>query len=183
MACALLIISAVVPSLGARATASAAVVPPAPTRFSTTTGWPRISESGCATMRAAMSVPPPAPKPSTMRIGCFGQSCAKRSKGCATIEMTNAASAALMAKVMQPSFGICVDARVGRQPRSLLLVRDRIDEHADFLDVDLAGVATLHEHGRLARETDAGRRTGDDDVARLERHALGDINERLGDRE
>src|SRR5262245_34681223 len=163
MACALLIISAVYPSLGARATASAAVVPPAPTRFSTTTGWPRISESGCATMRAAMSVPPPAPKPTTIRIGCFGQSCAKRSEGCATIEMTNAVSAALTANVMQPSFGAGqADARVRRRPRELLLVRDRIDEHADLLDVDLAGVATLHEYGRLARKTDARRRAGDD---------------------
>src|SRR5262249_19892719 len=112
-------------------------------------------------MRAAMSVPPPAPKPTTIRIGCFGQSCAKRVEGCATIEKTNAASAALMANVMQPSFGICVDARVRRQPRALLLVHDRVREHADFLDVDFAGVPALHEHGRLASETNARGRAGD----------------------
>src|SRR5215470_2831823 len=129
-------------------------------------------------MRAAMSVPPPAPRPTTMRIGCFGQSCAKRSEGCATIEMNNAASAALMANVMQPSFGICVDARVRRQPRALLLVRDWVRQHTDILNVDLAGVAALHEHGRLARETDARGRTSDDDVARLKRHALRDIDQR-----
>src|SRR5262245_28053798 len=130
-------------------------------------------------MRAAISVPPPAPKPTTIRIGCFGQSCAKRNKGCATIETTNAASAALMTKVMQPSFGVrAVDACVRRPQQELLFVRDRVDEHADLLDVDLAGVAAFHEHRRLARETDTRRRAGDDDVAGLERHALRDINER-----
>ena len=51
-------------------------MPPAPTRFSTTTGWPSAFDSGSATMRAAMSVPPPAPKPTMMRIGRVGQSCA-----------------------------------------------------------------------------------------------------------
>src|SRR5262245_48844959 len=108
-------------------------------------------------MRAAMSVPPPAPKPSTMRIGCFGQSCANRSKGCATMEMTNAANAALMVNVMQPpSAPRAADARlrVRRRPRKLLLVSDWIREHADLFDVDLAGVAALHEHWWLARKTD-----------------------------
>src|SRR5471032_1293473 len=76
MTCALLIISAMYPSFGALATALAAVTPPAPTRFSTTTGCPRISDNGSATIRAAMSVPPPAPKPTRMRMVRVGHSCA-----------------------------------------------------------------------------------------------------------
>ncbi len=36
---------------------------------------------------------------------------------------------------------------------------------------------------RLARVTDAGRRTGENDVARLKRHALGHIDQHLVDRE
>src|SRR5438067_2092443 len=51
-------------------------MPPALGRFSTTTGWPKISCSGCATIRAARSVPPPAPKPTTILIVRVGQSCA-----------------------------------------------------------------------------------------------------------
>src|SRR5262245_53205750 len=101
-------------------------------------------------MRAAMSVPPPAPKPSTIRIGCLGQSCANKSEACATNAMTSAVNAALMTNGMQPSFGRGrrVDAclRMRRRPQELLLVSDWIREHADFLDVDLAGVAALHEH-------------------------------------
>src|SRR6266480_5604323 len=67
---------------------------------------------------------------------------------------------------------------------ALLLVRDRVDEHADALDVDLAGIARLHPHRvRLARVADAGARPGKYDIARLERHALADIGDGLGDRE
>src|SRR5262249_11392167 len=65
---------AVSPSFGDFATASAAVVPAAPARFSTTTAWPRISANGCAINRAEMSVPPPALAPTTRRMGRVGQS-------------------------------------------------------------------------------------------------------------
>src|SRR3954452_19146599 len=74
------------------------------------------------------------------------------------------------------------NAGVRRQPRALLLVRDRVRQHADILNVDLAGVAALHEHGRLARETDTRGRAGDDYIARLERYALRDVDQRLSDR-
>src|SRR5712691_4833560 len=63
-----------------------------------------------------------------------------------------------------------------------LLVLDRVDQHADALDVDLAGVALLHPQRRLARVADAGRRAGEDDVAGLERDALGDVGDGLRDR-
>src|SRR5262245_64305597 len=64
-----------------------------------------------------------------------------------------------------------------------LLVRNRVDEHTDALNVDLAAVAALHEYWRLAREANARGRAGDDDIAGLERHALADVDERLSDRE
>src|SRR5882757_9424588 len=64
-------------------------------------------------------------------------------------------------------------ARARIEPVALrLLVRDRIYQHADPLDVDLAGIAVLHPDRRLARKADARGRAGHDDVARLERHAL-----------
>jgi hypothetical protein len=39
------------------------MLPPAPDLFSTATGCPMFSESFCATMRAAVSVPPPVRSP------------------------------------------------------------------------------------------------------------------------
>src|SRR5215831_3542389 len=59
----------VYPSLSARATASLPSVPPAPGRFSITTGWPSFSCSDCATMRPMMSAPPPGPNGTIMRRG------------------------------------------------------------------------------------------------------------------
>src|SRR5262249_14459380 len=72
-------IRSVYPSLSARATASLPRVPPAPGRFSITTGWPSFSCSDCATMRPMMSAPPPGPNGTTMRTGRCGQSCAAAS--------------------------------------------------------------------------------------------------------
>ena len=69
---ALLPITKVYPSGAARATASAPTLPFAPTRFSTTTGWPRLSESFCATTRAARSEPPPAGNATTILIAREG---------------------------------------------------------------------------------------------------------------
>jgi hypothetical protein len=49
------------------------MLPPAPPRFSTTTGCPRRSESACAIILAVTSVLPPAAKPTINRIGFAGQ--------------------------------------------------------------------------------------------------------------
>ena len=56
----------------ARAAASAPMRPPAPVRFSTTTGWPSVSPMRSARMRAATSVEPPGAKGTIRRIGRFG---------------------------------------------------------------------------------------------------------------
>ena len=58
-------ISRVCPSAGARATASAAIAPAAPGRFSTTNSWPKVSPSGWAISRAMPSVLPPGAKGTT----------------------------------------------------------------------------------------------------------------------
>src|SRR5581483_3516549 len=47
---------------------------PPPGLFSTITGWPRLSESFWPNTRAMMSLPPPAAKPTMMRIGLAGYS-------------------------------------------------------------------------------------------------------------
>ena len=56
----------------ARATALAPMVPLAPGRFSTSTGWPSRSARRAAILRRAMSGPPPAGRPSTTVTGRLG---------------------------------------------------------------------------------------------------------------
>jgi len=55
-----------------RATPSAATLPPAPGRFSTTNGCPSRSDNHCAITRATMSIACPAGKPTTMRTARDG---------------------------------------------------------------------------------------------------------------
>src|ERR1051326_881941 len=59
------------------------------------------------------------------------------------------------------------------------LLGDRIAQHADALDLDLAHVARAHPQGRLARVADPRRRAHGDDVARLERHPLRHVDDGL----
>src|SRR5882672_11991422 len=49
------------------------IVPPAPARFSTSTGWPQAALSFSPISRAAMSVALPAANGTTMRIGLTGK--------------------------------------------------------------------------------------------------------------
>ena len=53
------------------ATDLAAIVPPPPGRFSTTT-WPSVAESGCAISRAITSAGPPGGNGTIRRIGRLG---------------------------------------------------------------------------------------------------------------
>src|SRR6478609_4338684 len=66
----------VYPSAGARAAASAPTVPPAPERFSTTTGWPRASCKPVAVMRVMTSTAPPGGNGLMKRTGREGKACA-----------------------------------------------------------------------------------------------------------
>ena len=67
MARAVVVTRIVCPSGAAFATKLAAVLPPAPARFSTVTGWPHLSCSFWPTERARVSAKPPAAKP-TIRL-------------------------------------------------------------------------------------------------------------------
>src|SRR2546422_11039636 len=69
-------ISMMWPSGGALATISVPIMPEAPGRFSTTNGWPRLSESFGAMSRPTMSVEPPGAKPSIRRTVLVGYACA-----------------------------------------------------------------------------------------------------------
>ena len=57
----------------ARATLAAAMVPPAPTVFSTSTVWPSVLPMGMAIRRATASVGPPAANGTTSEIGRSGK--------------------------------------------------------------------------------------------------------------
>ena len=72
----------VFPSGAAWATRAAPIAPLAPATFSTTTGWPSAAVSRSLTMRAMVSVFPPAAYGTTAVMGRVGQSlaCAVQAK-------------------------------------------------------------------------------------------------------
>src|SRR5258706_11289558 len=74
-------INSVVPSGFAFATTSAPITPPAPPRFSTTTGCPHSCCSFTPTVRAVMSVPPPGANGTTKVTDLAGQVCASKVAG------------------------------------------------------------------------------------------------------
>ena len=83
------------PSGRADATRPAAMVPPAPVTFSTTTGWPRSFAMPSATMREITSVGPPAENGTTIVTGRLGKGCcARRAAGAASASGMAAAAAA-----------------------------------------------------------------------------------------
>src|SRR5262245_45439722 len=65
----------VMPSGSDFATASAPILPPAPMRFSTTTGWPIRSDRCCPTRRASVSPDPPGPNGAMNLMGLAGSDC------------------------------------------------------------------------------------------------------------
>src|ERR1051326_438975 len=139
-----------------------------PCLFSTTTGWPSSSDRGWPMMRVTMSVPPPGPAPTITWIGRVGHSCAEALT--ATSPVAAASSSVASLPIMRSSW------------LGLLLVLDRVTQDPDALD--LAGVAVLHPDPiGLARMADARRRAGEDDVARLEREPLRDVDQHLAHRE
>ncbi len=69
-------ISSVCPSGGDLATISPPIMPPAPGRLSTTTGWPSSSLRPGATARALISTLPPGANGTTIRMGLTGKVCA-----------------------------------------------------------------------------------------------------------
>src|SRR5258708_15239465 len=74
------------------------MLPAAPGRLSTITGWPHFSASFSATMRGIRSALPPAGNGTTMRTGFAGHSCA----WAAVASMTAAAARSLMLSTEPP---------------------------------------------------------------------------------
>src|SRR6478735_4768762 len=75
----------VVPSFGDRNTRVTPMVPPAPPTFSTITGWPSDAFMCSATMRATMSVMPPAGNGTMSVTGFDGNDCACTAKALPSI--------------------------------------------------------------------------------------------------
>src|SRR3974390_3717998 len=156
-------------------------------------------------MRETMSVPPPGPKPTSTRIGLsFGHSaCAEPVRASAAnasaahkirfiaSSLTVRALSALV--VCARNFAVRGLSRTAplihresgnersvARPNLQFLVLDRIAQRANAFDLDFGDVTGLHPHWlRLARMADAGRRAGEQNVAGLECHTLGQINEAL----
>src|SRR5437870_5270213 len=125
------------------------MVPPAPGRFSTTSGWPSAAASLSATGRAMVSVADPGVKGTMMRIGLAG-------KGCA--DAAQAAKRARLAARLGVEVGAQCRLRIGRRAELAQRVRDQAAEGGE----------------RDARGLELPRRDGDDVAAQLERIADGE---------
>src|SRR5436309_8547301 len=121
----------VYPSGSARNTASAPMLPAAPGRLSTITGWPHFSLNFSATMRGIRSALPPAGNGTTMRTGFPGHSCA-----CTAVASITAAANRSLMPSSEPPEERCVQHVVGvgsveRGVASYLLVALPVEAHAE----------------------------------------------------
>src|SRR5258706_1268740 len=128
------------------------MVPPAPPRFSTSTGWPIDSCMRCATMRAAMSVVPPAGNGTMMRRGLYGKDCGRTAPLAAA---SSSKSRNLYVTDVQDFIAFHPSRRLGVDDVAGLLAdqraRDRrIDRDAALLDVGLVVADDLVGRRRLA---------------------------------
>src|SRR5262249_48840614 len=98
------------------------IIPAAAGLFSTTTRWPSASPSLSATKRAGISVGPPAPKPTTSRIGRVGYGSP------ALAAPASAASAS--SSSAQPSLVFRLRRALPHRPLPRLRGRDREGVHA-----------------------------------------------------
>src|SRR5688572_21477967 len=89
------------------------MVPVAPALFSTTTGWPKVSESFCATVRASVSVAAPGGKGTMIFIGLVGNDWAIAEADNTAAAMERLAVLTAEAKVTAFSWGSQGRARSG----------------------------------------------------------------------
>jgi hypothetical protein len=90
--------SSVLPSAGARATASVAIMPLPPTRFSTTNCWPNASLRREAASRPITSILPPAANGTSTFAGRCGHTCASADPAAS---MANATRDTVRKKIMK----------------------------------------------------------------------------------
>src|SRR5258708_8804049 len=101
------------PSGALLATCSVPMLPEAPGRFSTTTGWPRRAPSRSATVRALVSVTPPAAKGTTSRTGRDGKARPEPAKGSCAKAAWAATSARTAVSTIDPGTSFSSDGCCG----------------------------------------------------------------------
>src|SRR5579872_2066646 len=153
------------------------MMPPAPGLLSMMTGLCRRVSIASPTMRAMMSAPPPAPKATTRRIGCCGQSCACAGWATAAVQIAVTLSAAsLLARDMiAPSIEPRGFALLRRRNAKLLcnggkpgaLLVDRLGKFIRPAEVhDLAGFRQSIGNSGIRGATNVGRYA----IAQIARH-------------
>src|SRR5262245_10559421 len=127
------------------------MTPPAPPRFSITTGWPRLSCSAGVKLRAVMSVPPPGAAGTISRIGRVGY-CASACplKRCARSKAKVTASTCAMYPPWE--FQSSVSANTRRS--------DATHSHEGFTSRRIRPRARLHRRRRGRAEEAARRKQG-----------------------
>src|SRR5690242_9772184 len=106
------------------------MLPAAPGRLSTMTGWPHFSASFSATMRGIRSALPPAGNGTTMRTGFPGHSCA-----CTAVASRTAAARRNLMPLSEPPVErgvqhVVIVAAVGRRIAAHFLVALLVQPHA-----------------------------------------------------
>src|SRR6188768_4563853 len=113
------------------------MLPPAPPRFSTTTGCPMLSESFLATMRESVSAAPPGANPTSIVIGRLGKSDWAR----AGTDAARAAMASSRRFMVSPDLGIGIG----------------VEAHRDIAQRFAHGGVALHDE-RIVAGDDVARR-------------------------
>src|SRR5262245_49204087 len=93
---------------------SAAIVVPAPGRFSTITCWPRVFVISAAVTRAKVSVAPPGANATTRRTGLAGKAWATASAAANAVSVTIRAKGARF--IDSSSFAEMLPEKIHRQP-------------------------------------------------------------------
>jgi hypothetical protein len=111
--------SSVLPSAGERATASVAMMPLPPTRFSTTNCWPNASLRREAASRPITSILPPAANGTRTFTGRCGQFCACPAVAPAITASVTRTSPWTYFIMLSPRRGSCETAHAPSDPLSL----------------------------------------------------------------
>src|SRR5688572_16116853 len=149
------------PSAGARTTSLAPMLPAAPARFSTTTGWPSGACSRSAIRRAKMSVEPPGANGTTRRTGLFGYcACAGTTASAMSSRMnlmvfslfgTDAGSGDDLAPALEVGADHAAEFLGAQRRRRLAGLRDALAHVAHAEHLQQVGAQLAHDRGRRGR--------------------------------
>src|SRR5262245_1878660 len=131
----------------ARAICSAATLPAAPGRFSTTTGWFHTSDSRVPRIRAIGSLAPPAVAGTTSRTGRAGHACART--GPAKVDMKVAAAAADACSIVRREITIALSISLADGDAAFFDHRSPL-VHLGLVETpELLGSRADHDHAEL----------------------------------